>query len=336
MFTLLSAHGVDAVQGVALDLGVSSMQLDQAERGFSFRFEGPLDMRMERAGKSAADLVNELAERPLADLIFTFGEEKKARRVAKAIVRDRWVDPGTGKTYSKVRFVEIGRDGEELPPKDVIVEGETVYFDALVCKFDRDLVVRGTMPEAIAVLDHETRAQVKEVVGDLSVEVRGRQVLKYGRHLDLDPVDRELGHDLLRRRGERARARPEARQWLLVFDGQGCEGQRQSKHPGIARHLTQGFTKYNDGSHSRNLLPVREMNTSSSVFARRRTSPGRARTVCKASRIAGSCSTTPRARMTSVWFVAVTCGRTGLSAQSASSTRPPFRSTSRTSSRCAR
>ena len=69
------------------------MQLDQAERGFSFRFEGPLDMRMERAGQSAADLVNEMAERPLADLIFTFGEEKKARRIAKAIVAARALAP---------------------------------------------------------------------------------------------------------------------------------------------------------------------------------------------------------------------------------------------------
>jgi len=93
MFDLLSAHGIDAVQGVALDLGVSSMQIDQAERGFSFRFEGPLDMRMERVGTSAADLVNELAERPLADLIFTFGEERKARRIAKAIVAARALAP---------------------------------------------------------------------------------------------------------------------------------------------------------------------------------------------------------------------------------------------------
>jgi 16S rRNA (cytosine1402-N4)-methyltransferase len=93
MFDLLNARGVPAVQGVALDLGVSSMQLDRAERGFSFRFEGPLDMRMERSGQSAADLVNEMAERPLADLIFTFGEEKKARRVAKAIVAARALAP---------------------------------------------------------------------------------------------------------------------------------------------------------------------------------------------------------------------------------------------------
>ncbi|HVJ44454.1 MAG TPA: 16S rRNA (cytosine(1402)-N(4))-methyltransferase RsmH [Dongiaceae bacterium] len=95
MAELLSREGIDAVQGVTLDLGVSSMQLDQAARGFSFRFSGPLDMRMEQQGDSAADLVNTMAEQPLADLIFTFGEEKKARRIAKAIIAARTLAPIT-------------------------------------------------------------------------------------------------------------------------------------------------------------------------------------------------------------------------------------------------
>jgi len=95
MADLLSREGVSAVQGVTLDLGVSSMQLDQAARGFSFRFAGPLDMRMEQQGESAADLVNTMAEQPLADLIFTFGEEKKARRIAKAIIAARALAPIT-------------------------------------------------------------------------------------------------------------------------------------------------------------------------------------------------------------------------------------------------
>jgi len=95
MAELLSRAGISAVQGVTLDLGVSSMQLDQATRGFSFRFSGPLDMRMEQQGDSAADLVNTMAEQPLADLIFTFGEEKKARRIAKAIIAARALAPIT-------------------------------------------------------------------------------------------------------------------------------------------------------------------------------------------------------------------------------------------------
>jgi 16S rRNA (cytosine1402-N4)-methyltransferase len=89
MADLLSAEGVEEVDGVALDLGVSSMQFDQSERGFSFRASGPLDMRMERSGRSAADLVNEADEAELADIIWRYGEERKSRRVARAIVEAR-------------------------------------------------------------------------------------------------------------------------------------------------------------------------------------------------------------------------------------------------------
>ncbi len=86
----LAAHlGVAAADGVVFDLGVSSMQLDQAERGFSFRLEGPLDMRMGRGGPSAADVVAHASERDLAAIIATLGEERHARAVARAIVTAR-------------------------------------------------------------------------------------------------------------------------------------------------------------------------------------------------------------------------------------------------------
>jgi 16S rRNA (cytosine1402-N4)-methyltransferase len=78
-----------AVDGITLDLGVSSMQLDQAQRGFSFRFDGPLDMRMGQDGPSAADLVNTMDEGELANLIYQLGEERHSRRVARAIVAAR-------------------------------------------------------------------------------------------------------------------------------------------------------------------------------------------------------------------------------------------------------
>jgi 16S rRNA (cytosine1402-N4)-methyltransferase len=86
---VIEQRGLGAVDGVVLDVGVSSMQLDQAERGFSFRFDGPLDMRMARDGVSAADLVNDLAEKELAALIRTFGEERRAGTVARAIAAER-------------------------------------------------------------------------------------------------------------------------------------------------------------------------------------------------------------------------------------------------------
>ena len=91
MAELLSAQGVADVDGVALDLGVSSMQFDQAERGFSFRNSGPLDMRMEKSGSSAADLVNQADEVELADIFWRYGEERRSRRVARAIVEARKV-----------------------------------------------------------------------------------------------------------------------------------------------------------------------------------------------------------------------------------------------------
>lgn len=89
MTQLLAEAGVEAVDGIALDIGVSSMQLDEAERGFSFMNDGPLDMRMGARGDSAADLVNTLPEAELADLIYLYGEERRSRHVARAIVQAR-------------------------------------------------------------------------------------------------------------------------------------------------------------------------------------------------------------------------------------------------------
>jgi len=81
--------GVDGLDGIVLDVGVSSMQIDQAERGFSFMREGPLDMRMEQSGPSAADIVNTREEAEIADILFQFGEERASRRIARNIVKAR-------------------------------------------------------------------------------------------------------------------------------------------------------------------------------------------------------------------------------------------------------
>ena len=89
MLAAMAEQGVSALDGVVLDLGVSSFQIDQAERGFSFRADGPLDMRMGREGPTAADLVNTLPERELADLLWELGEERHSRRVARAIIAAR-------------------------------------------------------------------------------------------------------------------------------------------------------------------------------------------------------------------------------------------------------
>ncbi|GJL57480.1 MAG: ribosomal RNA small subunit methyltransferase H [Nitrospirales bacterium] len=87
---VVQESGYEKVDGVVFDLGVSSLHLDQAERGFSFSLSGPLDMRMDQTQKvTAADLVNHLPEKDLADVIFTYGEERYSRRIARAIVQAR-------------------------------------------------------------------------------------------------------------------------------------------------------------------------------------------------------------------------------------------------------
>ncbi len=89
MEELLAERGVSAVSGVTLDIGVSSMQLDRAERGFSFQSDGPLDMTMAQDGMSAADFLNTAPEEEIADVIYRYGEEPRSRRVARAIVEAR-------------------------------------------------------------------------------------------------------------------------------------------------------------------------------------------------------------------------------------------------------
>ena len=85
----LAAHGVHAVDAIAFDIGVSSMQIDQPERGFSFQTDGPLDMRMAKDGMTAADFINAATEAEIADVLFHLGDEPGARRIARAIVNDR-------------------------------------------------------------------------------------------------------------------------------------------------------------------------------------------------------------------------------------------------------
>ncbi|MDO8359587.1 MAG: 16S rRNA (cytosine(1402)-N(4))-methyltransferase RsmH [Devosia sp.] len=105
------------VDGVVLDIGVSSMQLDEADRGFSFMREGPLDMRMAGEGESAADLVNSLDEADLANLLFAYGEERKSRRIAHSIVAARAAQP-IATTTELARLIEktIGRKPGDAHP----------------------------------------------------------------------------------------------------------------------------------------------------------------------------------------------------------------------------
>ncbi|MFG1477219.1 16S rRNA (cytosine(1402)-N(4))-methyltransferase RsmH [Xanthobacter sp. V4C-4] len=114
---LATAAGLAPLDGVVLDIGVSSMQLDQAERGFSFRRDGPLDMRMGDTGPSAADLVAELDEVSLAHVIWSLGEERHSRAIARAIVKARAETPitRTGQLAEIVGRVVWAKPGEMHP-----------------------------------------------------------------------------------------------------------------------------------------------------------------------------------------------------------------------------
>jgi 16S rRNA (cytosine1402-N4)-methyltransferase len=132
METLLARLGISTVSGIALDLGVSSPQLDDAARGFSFRGDGPLDMRMAREGQTAADLVNSLSESALANLIYIYGEERFARRVARAIVAARREAPVT-------RTAELARIVRTVVPTSGGIDPATRTFQALRMEVNDEL-----------------------------------------------------------------------------------------------------------------------------------------------------------------------------------------------------
>jgi 16S rRNA (cytosine1402-N4)-methyltransferase len=140
MVRLLSKVGVEKIDGVALDLGVSSMQIDNAERGFSFRADGPLDMRMEQSGMTAAEVVNQLREEELANIIYHYGEERLSRRIAKAIVKSRSETPitRTSQLASLVRsIVKKSKDG--IDPATRTFQALRIFVNDELGELDRGL-----------------------------------------------------------------------------------------------------------------------------------------------------------------------------------------------------
>ena len=127
----LAEVGIAQVDAVVLDIGVSSMQLDQAERGFSFQNDGPLDMRMSQSGESAADFVNGADEAEIADVIYLYGEEHRSRRIARAIVGARPI----GSTSSLAAVVRKALGHRQGAPKDPA----TRTFQALRIHINREL-----------------------------------------------------------------------------------------------------------------------------------------------------------------------------------------------------
>ena len=134
LIEILKQHGIDQISGLLADLGVSSMQLDDASRGFSFRFEGPLDMRMGSEGSTAADLVNTLDEFELMRIIRDYGEEPMARRIARAIVEARTEAP----IETTARLSEVIRSVKK--PRFKEIDPSTLTFQALRIATNEELV----------------------------------------------------------------------------------------------------------------------------------------------------------------------------------------------------
>ena len=154
---LLSGAGIEKVDGFVLDLGVSSFQLDEAKRGFSFRYDAPLDMRMDTEyGQSAADLIASADEKELADLIYQYGEERKSRRIAKKIVELRRAAP----IQTTFQLAEIVR-GCLPKPRHNDIDPATRTFQAIRIAVNDEL---GELERALASAENILKANGKMVV----------------------------------------------------------------------------------------------------------------------------------------------------------------------------
>jgi 16S rRNA (cytosine1402-N4)-methyltransferase len=155
LIDILKQQKIDSVSGLLADLGVSSLQLDDASRGFSFRYDAPLDMRMGPASRTAADLVNTLDERELATILRDYGEEPMARRIAKAIVAARAEAPieTTARLAEIVRSVKWSKPGQ--------IDPSTLTFQALRIAANEELVgLDRFIDDAVSVLEPGARIAV--------------------------------------------------------------------------------------------------------------------------------------------------------------------------------
>lgn len=155
LIDILKQHGIESVSGVLADLGVSSMQLDDASRGFSFRFDAPLDMRMGPESRSAADLVNSLDEADLAAILRDYGEEPMAKRIARAIVHARAEAPieTTTRLAEVIRSVKRARFHE--------IDPATLTFQALRIAANEELTqLDQFVTDAVSVAERGARVAI--------------------------------------------------------------------------------------------------------------------------------------------------------------------------------
>ncbi|MCE7795868.1 16S rRNA (cytosine(1402)-N(4))-methyltransferase RsmH [Sphingobium sufflavum] len=138
MARLLADAGIAAVAGVTLDIGVSSMQIDRAERGFSFQKDGPLDMRMSQSGQTAAEWLNEADEAAIADVLYLYGEERQSRRVARAIVAARPLST-TSQLAAVVRKALGYRPGQPKDPATRSFQAIRIFLNQELAELEAGL-----------------------------------------------------------------------------------------------------------------------------------------------------------------------------------------------------
>lgn len=184
--------GFEAVDAVVLDLGVSSFQLDQAARGFSFMRDGPLDMRMGQTGPSAADVVNGLKEEALADIIFRLGEEKKSRRVARAIAMRRKTQRFEA-TLDLAGVIETalgGRRGAKTHPATKTFQAIRMYLNDELGELGRALVAAERLLKAGGRLVVVTFHSLEDRIVKAFMRARSGMVSGGSRHV---PIQAEAG-----------------------------------------------------------------------------------------------------------------------------------------------
>jgi len=138
MDRILAERGIEPVDGIALDIGVSSMQIDRADRGFSFQKDGPLDMRMSQAGQSAAEFLNEADEAEIARILRDYGEEPRARAIARAIVAARPIGR-TGELAAIVRRATGFRPGQKSDPATRTFQAIRIHLNAELEELEQGL-----------------------------------------------------------------------------------------------------------------------------------------------------------------------------------------------------
>ncbi|HVY88385.1 MAG TPA: 16S rRNA (cytosine(1402)-N(4))-methyltransferase RsmH [Hyphomonadaceae bacterium] len=227
--TIVRAAGKEKVDGVMLDLGVSSFQIDEAGRGFSFMRDGPLDMRMEKRGPSAADAVNHLTEGELADIFHILGEEPQARRIARGIVHRRRSQPFTT-TLDLANAIEAsvgGRRGKPTHPATRAFQALRMWVNDELGELTRALASAERVLKPHGRLVVVTFHSIEDRIVKLFLRARSGHTPSASRHLPGTPKGKPPTFEVLQRKAiepsekeieENPRSRSAKLRWALRTD----------------------------------------------------------------------------------------------------------------------